>query len=263
MSNKLTLTEQLADKYQLSPDAFMHLMKNQFISVGRNDPPPTNAEMALLMLAINKYDLDPNLRQIHAFRHRGKLQIMVGVDGWIAFANRQPGYQGVKYEYSETMVDTPDGKGKKCWEWVSASIHSEGRVPTEVFCFLDEWYQPQKGYPGPWQTMTRHRLRQKALTQAIREHYGFAVYDDVDQEIMSNNSEDQMLITDKTDNNLQELAGQLKSLNTDNKTVDLDEKGRPNDANSPVNEEVIEAEIEAEPVQEDMFTNDGGDDNAA
>jgi hypothetical protein len=215
--------------------------------------------MALLMLAIHKYDLDPNLRQIHAFRHRGKLQIMVGVDGWIAFANRQSGYQGVTYEYSETMVDTADKKGKKCWEWVKASIHSEGRVPTEVICFLDEWYQDQKGnYPGPWQAMTRHRLRQKAFTQAVREHYGFSVYDDTDREKMINSDDGAVAGEDKTNDSLNDLSSQLSDLKRRNKQVDLNEKDRPEEPNTPVkntDDEPIEGEFEE--VQQELFQEKG------
>ena len=262
MSTKLTLTEQLASKYNLAPDSFTHLLKNQFISVGRNDPPPTNAEMALLMLAINKYDLDPNLKQVHAFRHKGKLNIMVGVDGWIAFANRQQGYEGVTYEYSETMVESPDGKGKKCWEWVKATIHSKDRIATEVICFLDEWYQGQKGnYPGPWQSMTRHRLRQKAFTQAVREHYGFSVYDDTDREKMINSEALDGAGEDETNNSLNDLSSQLndlkgrnKQVDLDKKDVDLDKKDRPPEPNTLVkntNNKPIEAEFEE--VQEDLF----------
>lgn len=181
-----TLTGKLAEKFNLQPESFMKLLKNQLVSVGRNEPPVTNEELALVMMTLDRYNLDANMKQVHCFRHKGKMQVMVGVDGWVAFAERQKDFKGITFEYPEELVDSPDGKGRKCWEWVKATCHREGREPTSLFVFLEEWYQNQKGnYPSPWQSYTRSRLQQKAYCQAVRMGMGFAVWDETDMEIMT------------------------------------------------------------------------------
>lgn len=179
------LSEILAERHHIDPKMLRSIIVSSVIHVGRGEDPPTSAEVFHVMSVMEAYRLDPWMKQLHAFRHKGKLQVMVGYDGWVRLANRRDDYLGVEYEYSDEMIETSDGLGKRSWEWIKCTVHSRGRLPTTVYCFLDEWYVPQRAqYAGPWQNQTRWRHRQKAFTLAVREHFGIALYDETDREQM-------------------------------------------------------------------------------
>jgi len=176
----------LVEKFGLPTESLLHVLRHQIISVPSGAPEPTDAELALVLSMMKKYDLDPLARQMSAWRdNKGKLCIMVEKPGWVDFANRQPGFLGIKYKFGELM-ESPDGKGKRCWEWVQAILIDKfkGELP-QVPVFLDEWYVKQSGnYQGNWQKYTRHRLAMKAHNLAIKEVYGMGAFDAVDHDQM-------------------------------------------------------------------------------
>jgi hypothetical protein len=155
--------------------------------VPRGEQPATPAELALVMSVMRQYRLNPMLKQVHAWRDwQGKMAIMVGYDGWVQYAREQPTFRAVSYDFGP-LVDSPDGKGRKCWEWIAATVHDRERGDIKMVpMYLEEWYVKQrKDKPEPWQLQTKHRLHLKAFTNAIREAYGLGgVVDEVDKDIM-------------------------------------------------------------------------------
>jgi len=180
------LSDILAERHKIDVGMLRTIIVSSVIGKDKDGNNPTAAEVFHVMSVMEQYRLDPWMKQLHAFRHKGKLNVMVGYDGWVKIAKREPTYLGAEYEYSDKMVESPDGKGKKSWEWIKVKIHSKGRIPTEVYCYFDEWYVPMSkkdwAQPGPWQNQTKWRHRQKAFTLAVREHFGISLYDETDRE---------------------------------------------------------------------------------
>ena len=181
-----TLSETLASRFLVTPEQLYKVIARNVITVGRNEAPPTPEEIFLTMTVANQYNLNPFVRELHCFRHRGKLQVMVGADGWIAIAQRHPNFKGVEYEYPdpEKMVNF---KGKKAFPWIKATCHIEGRVPTVIYAFLDEWGHASDN----WADHPNHRLRLKAYTMAVREALGISLLDDTDKAIMELNTKNE------------------------------------------------------------------------
>ncbi len=181
------LAQQLGETYGMPAQSIANLIRAQIIAVPQDAPPATPAELAVVMSVMRQYGLNPMLKQIHAWRdNKGRLAVMVGYDGWQDYARRQPTYQFVSYKFGP-IVDTPDKKGCKCWEWVQPIIHDEKYGQVEMVpVYLEEWYVKQRGnYPEPWQKQTKHRLHLKAFTSAIREFYGIGgVLDEVDRDVL-------------------------------------------------------------------------------
>jgi hypothetical protein len=181
------LATELGSTFGVPAQSIINLVRDQIIAVPRGEHPATPAELALVMSVMRQYRLNPMLKQVHAWRDwQGKMAIMVGYDGWVQYAREQKNFKCVTYEYGP-IIDSPDGKGRKCWEWICATVHDFARGDiTMVPIYLEEWYVKQrKDKPEPWQLQTKHRLHLKAFTNAIREAYGLGgVVDEVDKDII-------------------------------------------------------------------------------
>jgi len=170
------LSEIVAQSFNVDPGKLWNVIKRNVIT-GEN---VTDEEVMQVLSVMHKYQLDPFVKQVYAFRHRQKLQIHVAIDGWIAIANRNPNFQGVEYEFPSEMVDAPSG-GRKCWPWVKAICHVRGRKPTVVYAFLEEWFV---GNSDNWKERPAYRLQKKAYTMSVREGLGIALYDDMDRDVI-------------------------------------------------------------------------------
>jgi hypothetical protein len=205
------LATELGNTFGVPAQSIINLVRDQIIAVPRGEQPATPAELALVMSVMRQYRLNPMLKQVHAWRDwQGKMAIMVGYDGWVQYAREQPTYVGVSYEFGP-LVDSPDGKGRKCWEWICATVHDKARHDIKMVpIYLEEWYVKQrKEKPEPWQLQTKHRLHLKAFTNAIREAYGLGgVVDEVDKDIMQ---QEYHRAEYATADKAQEMAEQLAS----------------------------------------------------
>ena len=66
----------------------------------------TNAEIMVVSSVCAKFGLNPLVREAHAFVSGGKLQVMIGLDGWIKLANRNPDFDG--YEQTDNFDENGD-----------------------------------------------------------------------------------------------------------------------------------------------------------
>ncbi len=146
--------------------------KNQHGSVA------TNAEMAVVSSIFAKYDLNPFVKEGHAFVSGGKLQVMIGLDGWIKIANRQPDFDG--YE----QFDNFDSDGKLIS--VTTKIYVKNRrFPTPHTEYMEEAFQPKS---DAWKKYQNRMLAGKSLGQCVRKAFGISevVDDDEASRIRSN-----------------------------------------------------------------------------
>jgi len=127
-------------------------------------------ELIAFLMVCSRYDLNPFLKQIHAFKdRRGAIVPIVGVDGWVDLVNRERRYRGVQFKVHE---DEQTGKliAYTCY------LHVEGLVvPVEVTERLTECYRNTE----PWNKMPHRMLRHKSLIQAGRYAFGYSgIYDE-------------------------------------------------------------------------------------
>ena len=168
MSNAL---EVIANSTGVTPEEVGEVLRGMIIS-GKNQhgATATNAEMTVVSSIFAKYDLNPFIREGHAFISGGKLQVMIGFDGFVKIMNRQPTFNGVefedKFEEGELVA-------------VTTKIHIKGRdFPVCTTEYMDEAYQPNS---AAWKKFKKRMLRNKSLAQCIRIAFGVADVVDHDE----------------------------------------------------------------------------------
>lgn len=179
------LVEELAGKWGIDSGRMFNLVAKTMISKRDSDGPVTVEEVAVVMHVMRQYDLDPLLKQLHAFVTEGKLQVMLGYDGWVRQVNkaRGAGVLGVGFSVSPDEVKVPGGTNV-CPSWIEATLHwapETGRFPTTYRAYFGEWFVPNKN----WRDRPYHRLRMKAFCQVAREGLGIGLSDEIDHEQMA------------------------------------------------------------------------------
>lgn len=152
----------LAETYDLEPLAFM----TTFQQVAMPDK-YTDAEFVSCCLVAKEHGLNPLTKEIYFMRDKnGKIQPIVGVDGWIKKCNEHPQFDGMDFE------DTFDEQGEiisvKC-----VIFRKDRKHPTAITEYLKECLQIRTK-PGPWQTHRIRMLRHRAICQCARVAFGFA-----------------------------------------------------------------------------------------
>lgn len=191
-----TLLEKLGAKYlPNTPKAEVLAILNQ-TAFKTKDGPPTNAQVAALLVVADQYGLNPWTREIFAFpdKQNGIVPV-VGIDGWNRIANEHPQYAGEVLEIApRDEWEKMDEDAKLAPPWMKVTIYRKDRdYPYEHVEYLDECYRPAfegKGrnggtykIAGPWQTHTKRMLEHKTRTQGRRGAFGFAgIYDEDEAE---------------------------------------------------------------------------------
>jgi len=156
---KRGILEQMAERYDLDPKIFD-------ATVARTCMPPEHSreEFIACMLVAHQYQLNPFTKEIHFARDKyGKINAIVGVDGWITIINRQPQFDGLEIAYAM------DDKGRPVA--ATCTIHRKDRSrPTVVTEFLDEC----KRDSAAWKLTPSRMLRHRAIIQCARLAFGLA-----------------------------------------------------------------------------------------
>lgn len=173
-----SIFEKMAGRYNIPSNEVPTILRETAFKQadGKNEASP--AEMKSLLTVADKYDLNPFLREIYAFRNKkGVIVPIVGVDGWIKILNREKTFEGFELSYCENMITI--GKSKPCYEWVEIIIHDSNRkYPVIIREYLDECYNGGKFEKAPWDTHTKRFLRWKVISQGARVAYNVNdVYD--------------------------------------------------------------------------------------
>jgi len=167
MSNALSV---IAASNGVTQEEVAEVLRGMIISgKGQHGAQATNAEMTVVSSIFAKYDLNPFIREGHAFVSGGKLQVMIGLDGWLKIANRHPEFDG--YE----QLDNFDDKGDLVS--VTTKIYVKNRrFPTPHTEYMKEAFVSTS---PAWKKFPFRMLAGKSLGQCVRKAFGVSeVLDD-------------------------------------------------------------------------------------
>ena len=123
-------------------------------------PKASKAETLAFIAIAGQYGLNPILKEIHAFPQGGKVQAIVGIDGWLKIAARHPEHEAI-----ETEEVFQDGQHVA----TTARIFKRGLERPTV---ATEWMDECRRNTPTWKQSPKRMLRHRAVIQAIRMAYG-------------------------------------------------------------------------------------------
>ena len=149
-----------------APQAMIELVR------GHMFPGATAAHIEQFALLCHVHRLNPLLREVYAMRARdGRLNAVVGVDGWARLARSNPACRG--WSFTEQRDDAGALVATTC------TMHIAGwEAPLVVTERLAECQQPT----DPWRRSPARMLRHKALIQAARYAFGLGGLADEDEQ---------------------------------------------------------------------------------
>jgi phage recombination protein Bet len=154
----------MASRCNVDPAKLHSTLKNTVFKGATDD------ELLALVVTANTYELNPILKELYAFPKKGGgITPMVGVDGWIKIANRQPNFDGMEVEVY--------GDGKTPTHATGTIYLKDRSHPVKVTEYFDEC----KRNTDPWNQMPRRMIRNKAIIQAIRLAFGVSGIHDEDE----------------------------------------------------------------------------------
>lgn len=167
------LVTNMAQAYGMEPLQFRASLFNLILAQDKSGRQPSEAEVMVCLAVANEHKLNPFTKEIHFFRDRtGQLRPVVGVDGWVKLANKQPMMDGFDQEFGS------DEQGRYCRtllhrkDWGKPVVHVE---------YLNEAKRPT----DPWKNQPNRMLGHRSYIQAVRKAFGFAgVMDEDDYERM-------------------------------------------------------------------------------
>ena len=177
MSNAMI---ELARNTGATVEEMTEVIKGMIVSgKGQHGAVATNAEIMVVSSVCAKFGLNPLIREAHAFVSGGKLQVMIGLDGWLKLANRHPEFDG--YE----QFDNFDEKGELVS--VTTKIYVKNRrFPTPHTEYLKEAFVPTS---PAWKKFPCRMLAGKSLGQCVRKAFGVSeVLDDDEASRIAANS---------------------------------------------------------------------------
>jgi len=166
-----TAIVKLADSVGVSTEEMTNVVKGMIIaSKGQHGAVATDAELTIVSGICAQYGLNPLTKEAHAFVSGGKLNVVIGIDGYIKVMNRHPDFDGVEFE------DHFDGKELVS---VTTKIHVKGRkFPTCATEYMDECFQAKS---DAWRKYKKRMLRNKSLAQCVRIAFGITEVIDSDE----------------------------------------------------------------------------------
>lgn len=157
-TQKRSLVDSMAAKYEMEPAAFMGAVKATCIK-----GECSNEQFAAFLMVAKEYDLNPLTKEIYAFPDRGGITPIVSIDGWMNLINSHPQFDGM--EFVDNMGD--DGKLHS----VECKMYRKDRQrPTTVIEYMSECFRQT----DPWKKWPNRMLRHKAAIQCARYAFGFS-----------------------------------------------------------------------------------------
>jgi len=173
MSTESTLLTELAKRHEMDVPQLVSVVKQRCFKDGA----ASDAQLMLLLTIAKKYDLNPLAREVHAFINKGRLEVTIGLDGWIKIATRHVMFNG----YETTPILNDHG----VLTAITVKMHrKDWAVPGEYTAWMDEWMVAGKqGEKSNWEQYPRHRLFAKAFQECARFTFGITeVIDEDDAE---------------------------------------------------------------------------------
>lgn len=154
----------------------------------------TKEDIFTFLVQCKNLGLNPLLKQIYGFVSRGKLAIVVSIEGWNAIANRSPQFDGCSFEfgpvsvrdlqYSKTTYNNGSRSSgmvtvkRNVADWVKCIIYRKDRGhPIAVTTYFDEAFTGSE----PWATMPMQMLQNRAFVNSVRKAFNVCAYSDDDQ----------------------------------------------------------------------------------
>ncbi|MGL4735732.1 MAG: recombinase RecT [Enterovibrio sp.] len=165
MTTQLTALSKLSTAIGFPEHEVKETLKRMIIGAkNQNGATCTDAELMFFTSICAKYELDPFVREVHAFTTGNKLMFCVGVDGWFKIMTRHPLFDGIETE------DIFDANGKLLA--VKAKLYLKGiSRPVTATEYLAECKQEKS---PAWQKYPHRMLENKAIAQAIRRGMGIS-----------------------------------------------------------------------------------------
>ena len=162
----------IAQNVGTTPEEIKDVLSGMIISAkAQHGAKATDAELAVVSGVCATYGLNPLVREAHAFISGGKLQVMIGLDGWIKIMLRQKNYDG------HEQIHNFDEKGALVS--VTTKIYVKDRShPTCVTEWMEECYQEKS---SAWKGYKKRMLSGKSLGQAVRVAFGISELIDDDE----------------------------------------------------------------------------------
>ena len=176
----------IAQNVGTTPEEIKEVLSGMIISAkAQHGSKATDAELAVVSGVCAKFGLNPLVREAHAFVSGGKLQVMIGLDGWIKVMVRQDSYDG--HEQTENF----DEKGELIS--VTTKIYVKGRkYPTPHTEWMKEAFVPTS---PAWKKYPFRMLASKSLGQCVRKAFGLSEVVDDDEAARITNSRQEKDIT--------------------------------------------------------------------
>ena len=162
----------IAQNVGTTPEEIKEVLSGMIVSAkAQHGSKATDAELAVVSGVCATFGLNPLVREAHAFISGGKLQVMIGLDGWLKVANRDPNFDG--YEQFENF----DEKGELIS--VTTKIYIKGRkYPTPHTEWMKEAFVPTS---PAWKKYPFRMLAGKSLGQCVRKAFGLSELIDDDE----------------------------------------------------------------------------------
>lgn len=202
MSNALAT---IAQNSGTSPEEIKTVLSNMIISAkAQHGAQATDAELAVVAGVCATYSLNPLVKEAYAFISGGKLQVMIGLDGWLKIMTRHPDFDGIEYEY--------EWEGKELVA-VTAKIYTKSRSrPVCVTEWLSECKQAKS---EAWQKYPKRMLRGKATGQCVRVAFGISeILDDDEADRIKSSERDVTPQTTRAAVDYQALEAQMSKCDT-------------------------------------------------
>lgn len=160
-----SLINVMAARYNMEPKAYAEAVKKTALPGNA-----TNEEFAAFLMVAREYNLNPLLKEIHAFPKKGGgIVPVVSIDGWVSLINQNPMLNG--FEFEMHYNDKTELVACTC-----RMYRKDRQFPTVVTEYMAECYRAT----DPWK-MKHRMLRHKALIQSARYCFGFSGIMDEDE----------------------------------------------------------------------------------
>jgi phage recombination protein Bet len=179
------LMTEFAAQYNMERGMMAATLRSVAFNTGKGEPPASDEELAALVLVAKKYNLNPFLREIYAFRNKrtGGIVPIIGFDGWIRLVQNQDQFDGEELiqGWDDTLLPEQRGEsgvipGEPMGLYYECKMYrKDRRVPTVV----REYHRENWRDTDPWRTMPNRMTRMRAYIQCARVCFGFGgIYDD-------------------------------------------------------------------------------------
>lgn len=154
----------------------------------------TKEDIFTFLIQCKNLGLNPLLKQIYGFVSRGKLAIVVSIEGWNAIANRSPQFDGCAFEFGPfttrelsynkitynrgTKTNNNVTVKRSVADWVKCIVYRKDRThPIVITTFFDEAYTGSE----PWATMPMTMLQNRAFVNSVRKAFNVSAYSEDDR----------------------------------------------------------------------------------